>query len=192
MAGGCGGRGQSLFRWWGERLSVDAGHGHAVHWQWLKDNGVDVDGLATMAAAGGISDAGNAVAGSLADGRVRSAEWQARRYHCRNLRPRLPGSSALPTPPAQALPMRFPPTLEVKVAGHARSKKGHSSLKKSLITCASALSLLITGPLASAASGIVVLGGDTGVGVSSVIGMSNDGDVMVGNGSPGYVTADQS
>ncbi|MCW5234348.1 hypothetical protein D8B34_02480 [Verminephrobacter eiseniae] len=94
--------------------------------------------------------------------------------------------------PAQALPMRFPPNLEVKVAGHARSKKGHSSLKKSLITCASALSLLITGPLASAASGIVVLGGDTGVGVSSVIGMSNDGDVMVGNGSPGYVTADQS
>src|SRR6218665_1394158 len=100
MAGGCGGRGQSLFRWWGERLSVDAGHGHAVHWQWLKDNGVDVDGLATMAAAGGISDAGNAVAGSLADGRVRSAEWQARRYHCRNWRRRLREWSAIPTPPS--------------------------------------------------------------------------------------------
>jgi len=100
MAGGCGGRGQSLFRWWGERLSVDAGHGHAVHWQWLKDNGVDVDGLATMAAAGGISDAGNAVAGSLADGRVRSAEWQARRYHCRNWRRRLRECSAIPTRPS--------------------------------------------------------------------------------------------
>src|SRR6218665_2163804 len=144
MAGGCGGRGQSLFRWWGERLSVDAGHGHAVHWQWLKDNGVDVDGVATMAAAGGISDAGNAVAGSLADGRVRSAEWQAPPYHFPKLRPPLPYRSAYPTPPfraifhwlqidmmprpqtpfhtpAQALPMRFPPNLEVKVAGHARS-----------------------------------------------------------------------
>src|SRR6218665_1418498 len=86
--------------WWGERRSVDAGHGHAVHWQWLKDNGVDVDGLATMAAAGGISDAGNAVAGSLADGRVRSAEWQARRYHCRNWRRRLRECSAIPTRPS--------------------------------------------------------------------------------------------
>src|SRR6218665_2156387 len=101
MAGGCGGRGQSLFRWWGERLSVDAGHGHAVHWQWLKDNGVDVDGLATMAAAGGISDAGNAVAGSLADGRVRSAEGQGRpHYYCGNWGRRLCECSAIPTRPS--------------------------------------------------------------------------------------------
>src|SRR6218665_456621 len=99
MAGGCGGRGQSLFRWWGERLSVDAGHGHAVHWQWLKDNGVDVDGLATMAAAGELSGAGMRLEGSLACVRVRGAEGRPRRYHCRNWRRRLHECSAIPTRP---------------------------------------------------------------------------------------------
>src|SRR6218665_2925453 len=100
MAGGCGGRGQSLFRWWGERRSVDAGHGHAVHWQWLKDKGVDEGALLTRAAAGEISAVGIAFAVSRAGGGVRGAEGRARRYHCRNWRRRLRECSAIPTRPS--------------------------------------------------------------------------------------------